>query len=184
MRWGQRVLLVCAGLSAGGILFNVLFPPEKNAYLVEQALILLLALIALAISRRNIDRAVAFFFSAALAAILIAMARFPGDGQIIWAAAPFVFALVVAALTMNRDAIIIYGIVALIADCIIGAIYGDAGLAGALMILTGFTASAFVVLCADPVIVLGKVQKKLDKLRGEASRLNQKLEQQEISHDP
>lgn len=133
MRRGQVVLGTCAIIPVMGMVCNVVVPPETNAYFPELFLLLILALIALVISCKNVNVAVAFFFSAAHVPILIAMARSSGDGQIVWAAAPFVFILLVAALTMNANTVIFFAIPAMIANYAAGIVYGNVGLVGALV---------------------------------------------------
>lgn len=97
---------------------------------------------------------------------------------------PFLGLLAVAILGRDLLSLLAYALWAEVQIVVMGHFYGSVGWTGVLMFLMGGLGLLLSFWLMDnPRTELQKAQANLDELRGEASRLNQKLEQ-ESSHDP
>jgi hypothetical protein len=124
----------------------MIWPAPNYGYLNEQAALFLCAIAALLMLRLSVALAVVFYCVIALVPVLAMMNYHQAHGGefSVLANVPLVGVFFVATLTQSVGATVIYGLVALAANCAIGLIYDDMGRAGALCILT---AMVFVSWC-------------------------------------
>lgn len=146
----QKVLAALTVLAGAGLTINLLWPPTTYGYEPEQALLVALGIMALWLSRYAVNIAVTLYCSLALLPVLAMMEyhqRVQGGEWAKLTAVPFVGVFVVAALTRDGPAVVGYTICATVANCVIGAIYGDAGAAGALVVITIVAGMAWGAWC-------------------------------------
>lgn len=134
-------------------LVNLAAPPANYGYLPEMALLLIVGLGALWISRDSIPAAVGLYFSLALLPVYSMLERYANSGAFFsWGplelAAPIFGMLAVSVLSRDARAAIGYTIAALAASAGTGWVYNDAGAAGSLITMTSIAGAAGAIWCA------------------------------------
>ncbi|MCP4540652.1 MAG: hypothetical protein GY832_26235 [Chloroflexi bacterium] len=146
----QRTIAALTLLAAVGLGANLAWPSEEYGYRVEQGLLVALGLAALVFFRHNTPAAILFYCSLAHVPILIMTRHHAGQQTSDFdflLTLPIIGIGVVAAFAQSIRATAFYTAVVLITSCAIGAIYDDAGAAGALCMITVIVGAIGVVWC-------------------------------------
>lgn len=168
-----------------GITLRLAALGPTHPYLLSMYGLVIVALIARRISSAIIAVNV-YCWLAPLSIFLMVHAEAKLHPDYSWGAVglvPLLGILAVAILGRDLPSLLSYALWAMGQLAIMGHFYGSTGWTGVLIFLVGGLSLLLSLWLMDnPVAELQKANEKLDKLRGEASRLNQKLEQ-EILHD-
>jgi signal transduction histidine kinase len=120
-----------------GLAVNRLWPPSRYGYEIELVLLISLWFVSWELWERSVKAAVLFYCCAALVPVGMMLhyyASIGGDFSAL-ALTPLLGIAIVAVMTLDERAIIVYGFATLVASLVFGFISGDVGQGGALAFL-------------------------------------------------
>jgi len=180
---GKVILLACVIAPALGMAANEFLQPTYG-YEIELAMLFVLGIISLSHAmHRPVLEALLFYGILCLFPVGAMLQHHATLGECwsIFAGVPFAGVWIIALLGQNIKATMAYTVIAVVAEVVTGLIYGDAGRAGALIIMTIICGIALVAWRTNQVAKLREqvqvARDQLDCVKGAFRSLQREIEE-------